>query len=567
MRTPWTSPVRHPLRERPFAVAEVRAAKLARHLPKSLRRWGRPVLAAGALIPVLLRRPRERRSLAGARRAFYVGLGGTYLTAFTSLGNQVLGLYGSSGILPVQELLDRAREVYPDERLRLFPSLLWLDSSDEALVRLCRAGQVCSVAMMLGIAPRAMAAALWALYLSFHSVGRDFLSFQWDTLLLETGLLAILFAPPGLASTRRDPAPTLAAVLLMRWLDARLHLESGLAKVLGGDETWREMTACSYYYETAPLPTRPGWYAHHLPPRIQKFSTASAVAIEVAGPLLALGPRWARLSAFALFTGLQAAIALTGNYGFFNLLSAVIGLWLLDDDALARARLRLAQREPDRPRIWRSALETAAALPIFALTLRMLARFRGYPAPVPSFLQPVQKIARRLVAWIPRFRLPELVAKALAQLEEKAHPLRAVSPYGLFSAMTLERPEITVEGSDDGDTWREYKFRYKVDDLNEPPKMVAPHMPRLDWMMWFAALRSPPHWFIRFVTRLLEGSVEVLKLLRENPFPARPPRYIRAVIYRYNMTDLETRRETGQWWKRERLGLYLPPVTLRGAVV
>jgi hypothetical protein len=355
---------------------------------------------------------------------------------------------------------------------------------------------------------------------------------------------------------------------MMRWLDARIHLESGLAKVLGGDETWRKMTACNYYYETAPLPTRPGWYAHHLPERIQKFSTATAVGLELVAPLLALGPRWARLLAFWGFGGLQAAFALTGNYGFFNLLSAVQGLWLLDDKALTRVLpKRLAERRPERASMWRSAAEAAVALPLLGLSLRVLGRFRGYPVPVPELLRPLQRFGRKVMERVSRVKLPRPARRWLDQLEEHAHPFRAVNPYGLFAAMTLERPEITVEGSNDGVTWHAYKFRYKVDDLNEPPRRVAPHMPRLDWMMWFAALRGPPGWFISFARRLLEGSPEVLGLLRENPFPERPPRYLRAQLHRYNMTSLDERRQTGNWWKRERIGLYLPPIALGGAVV
>jgi len=551
----------------------VRAALLARKLPKPLRRWGRTGVAAGLSVAALLSRPRPRQrraSTVAVRRVYGMALAGTYLSAFTSLKGQALGLWGERGILPIGELLERAREVYPEDHKRRLPSLLWWDSSDEALVKLCEAGQVASVAMMLGIAPRAMALFLWGAYLSFHSVGREFLSFQWDTLLLEAGLLAILFSPPGMVSTRGDPEPSFAARWMMRWLASRLHLESGLAKVLGGDETWRKMTACNYYYETAPLPTKTGWYAHHLPERIQKLSTATAVTVELVAPLLALGPRWARLAAFWSLTGLQTAFALTGNYGFFNILSAAQALWLLDDKALKRVVPKwLAREQPRGAPAWRNLTELAVALPLLGLTTRMLSRFRQYPAPpLPEALEPLRRFGRKVWDRVaPRLKLPKRARTWLDTLEEHGYPFRLVSPYGLFAAMTLERPEITVEGSDDGVTWRAYRFHHKVDDLNGLPGRVAPHMPRLDWMMWFAALRSPPGWFISFARRLLEGSPEVLGLLRDNPFPDKPPRYLRAQIHRYNMTTLEERRQTGNWWKRERLGLYLPPIALGGAVV
>jgi lipase maturation factor 1 len=128
--------------------------------------------------------------------------------------------------------------------------------------------------------------------------------------------------------------------------------------------------------------------------------------------------------------------------------------------------------------------------------------------------------------------------------------------------MTVRRPEIAVEGSEDGVHWREYVFRYKVSRMDQAPRQVAPHQPRLDWQMWFAALGSPPGWFLSLLVRMMEGSPDVLALFAENPFPERPPHYVRAVLYDYRMTDLATRRSTGAWWTRERIGLYVPPLAL-----
>jgi lipase maturation factor 1 len=158
----------------------------------------------------------------------------------------------------------------------------------------------------------------------------------------------------------------------------------------------------------------------------------------------------------------------------------------------------------------------------------------------------------------PNGRGPEWVQ----QLAASAAPFHVVSSYGLFSAMTTARPEIVIEGSDDGDEWGEYQFRYKPGDVTRAPRWVAPHQPRLDWQMWFAALGDPPGWFPQFLKRLLEGSPEVLALLERNPFPARPPRFVRALLYDYKMTDLRTRRQTGSWWVRTKRGMYFPPSTL-----
>ncbi|MCP3099687.1 lipase maturation factor family protein [Myxococcus sp. K15C18031901] len=481
--------------------------------------------------------PREYRWV---RWGFLRLMGGVYLIAFTSLGRQVLGLIGSRGIRPAKELLDTDRSgLTALERWRRLPTVFWLDASDEALVRGCRVGQGLSLAVLLGLAPRPALALLWGLYLSYASVGREFLSFQWDVLLLEMGLLSVLTAPNGLRPGLGRGGPGAFDVFLFRLLTFRLYFGSGISKWQSGDRTWRELTACRHYYETAPLPTRGGWYAHHLSSSMQRASTGAVLALEVGGPFFVFLPRRPRMLAFGAFTGLQAAIAATGNYGFFNLQSAVLGLWLLDDEALRRV-LPLRRASPLAPRPgWRTAVSAALVSPLVVLgAADVFLRFeRGA-------------------------RLSARVMRPLTWLHGCARPLRSVNRYGLFSVMTVERPEVVVEGSNDGEHWMAYPFRYKVGAVDRPPSQVAPHQPRLDWQMWFAALSAPPTWFVAFLARLLQGSPDVLGLLAGNPFQDTPPRQVRAVLYDYRMTDLSERRRTGAWWRRERLGLYVQPLSL-----
>jgi predicted DCC family thiol-disulfide oxidoreductase YuxK len=462
-------------------------------------------------------------------------LGGMFLIAFTSLGRQVLGLYGARGIRPVRELVESERvKGLGRERFHLFPSVFLLGASDRALVRGCRVGQGLALLLMAGIAPRTTAALLWGLYLSYCAVGREFLSFQWDVLLLEMGLLAALTAPPGLRPGLGRDEPSALDVALWRLLVFRLYFGSGISKLQSGDETWRKLTACTHYYETAPLPTVGGWYAHHLPERFQRFSTGAVLVLETAAPFLAFAPRRPRQLAFWLFAGLQGTIMATGNYGFFNHLSLVLGVWLLDDAALSRVLPLKPAPHRDRP-LWRTLLDVGTGVPLALLgageVLRRFERTRG---------------------WVDR----------LEPMDGWVRPLRSVNSYGLFSVMTVERPEIAIEGSDDGETWREYTFRYKMGRPDARPRWVAPHQPRLDWQMWFAALGSPPTWLLSLLMRLLEGAPDVLALLASNPFPDRPPRYVRAVLSDYKMTDLATRGSTGAWWRREELGLYVPPLSL-----
>jgi hypothetical protein len=455
--------------------------------------------------------------------------------AFTSLRRQVRGLYGARGLLPIRELLDRARPLPATERYRWFPSIFWGSASDETLVSACRLGQLFSIALMVGLAPRVALAALWSLYLSFVSVGRDFMGFQWDGLLLETGLHAMLIAPSGLAPRLgRDALPP-EDVLLMRWLVWRFYYEAGIAKVKSEDPTWRERTACSYHYETQPLPTRLGWYAHHLPASAHRMATTITLAVECGAPFLAFAPRRPRRLGFGLIAGLQSAIAATGNYGFFNALSITLALWLLDDEPLERA-LRLASRRRPEPMRGARRIERAALAGTFFLL---------------SLIQHVRRFGKRSP--------PGALTRAVDLVE----PLQSLHTYGLFTSMTVKRFEIVVEGSDDRERWLEYEFRYKPGNTEKPPRWVAPHQPRLDWQMWFAVFEPmPPAWFVRLMIRLLEGAPDVLGLLAPSPFPDRPPRYVRASLYEYRMTDIEVRRRTGQWWARDRLGEYFPTATL-----
>ncbi len=271
---------------------------------------------------------------------------------------------------------------------------------------------------------------------------------------------------------------------------------------------------------------------HQLPPWFQKFSCGFLFVVELGMPLLYFAPRRLRRFACAMTILLQVLIAATGNYAFFNLLTMALAVLLLDDEAFP-ARLRKRALEAAGGGNWPRPILVAAAIALLAASSVPFLNSIGLRGAVPG----------------PLFAVYRAVA-----------PLRSANGYGLFAVMTTERPEITIEGSDDGSTWRPYAFRWKPGDPLRRPSFVAPHQPRLDWQMWFAALgdyRANP-WLLRFMARLLEGSPEVLGLLADNPFPDRPPRQVRAVVSDYRFTDAEERRRTGAWWKREPRGLYAP---------
>ena len=480
----------------------------------------------------------ERTTFHLSRWLFLRGLGCIYLIAFLSLWVQIHGLVGSNGILPAGQYLEAVRQQIGTEGYYLVPTLFWLNSSDAFLHFLCAGGVVLSLVLIVGFVPSFALVGLWAFYLSLVAVGQVFLSFQWDVLLLEAGFLAIFFAPLHLRETfTRASQSSTAFLWLLRWLLFRLMFASGFVK-LASDEVWRNLTALNFHYETQPLPTWFGWYAHQLPEWFHKASVIGMFAAELVVPLLIFAPRHPRVVGCIGLIALQILIILTGNYCFFNLLTIVLCLLLIDDvmwKALLPKRFMPTIHTIEKPpRQYRRIGIAVAATLLFLLSS---IRFGG---------QLFREVQLPDVAWIA--------------------PFRSVNTYGLFADMTESRPEIIVEGSNDRITWKTYPFRWKPGDLTVAPKWVAPHQPRLDWQMWFAALqgsyRNTP-WFLNFMGALLQGKSEVLQLFAENPFPDAPPRYVRATLYDYRFTDLTTKRSEGTWWSREWKSIYCPAISLR----
>jgi len=489
-------------------------------------------------------------------------LGMVFLIAFLSLWTQIIGLVGREGILPAEEALQSVREHYGPIRLWLVPTLAWANASDWALHAMCATGATLSLLLVLGVTPAASLFGSWALYLSLATVAREFCAFQWDALLLETGFLALFLAPlrwwsrPG-----SDPLPSRLAMWALRALLFRLVFSSAVVKLASGDPTWRDLTALQFHYETQCLPPWTAWYAHQLPAGFQWLSAAMMFAIEGGAPFLVVAPRRIRFAAAGAIVGLQILIAATGNYGFFNLLAAALCLLLLDDGVWPwrwRA-VRLARAEAGTPD--GSRADGLRATGQDAIVASAAGRWpRWIVRPVLAAL-----LLLSLVPVVDAFRRPTAWMGPLPSFHRLIAPLRIVNHYGLFSVMTTRRPEIILEGSTDGTHWREIAFRWKPGDVRRRPAFVAPHQPRLDWQMWFAALSDfrREGWFLAFCERLLQGSRPVRSLLAHDPFAAVPPRYLRAVVHDYRFTDPALRRATGAWWRREPVGLYCPVMTLQ----
>ena len=495
---------------------------------------------------------KPRASFLLSRWLFLRGLALVFAIAFVSLRVQIDGLVGSRGILPIAEFLDYVRNAAGGARPDLLPTLCWLSAGDLSLHLQCGAGLLLSAALFLGFAPRLCLALLWALYLSLAVAGQTFLSFQWDILLLETAVFAFPFAPstwrPGLA---REKPPSWISLWLLRWLLFRLMFASGVVKLTSGDPCWGfgDLSALTFHYSSQPLPTVFAWYAAQLPLWAQRASCAVMYVIEIGLPFLVFVNHRTRQIACAGLVLLQILIALTGNYGFFNLLSILLCLPLLDDARLERfvpRRLAEKARVPREAKPARRWVMFPAALLAAAVVL----------------LTGVKLLAN--VGGLERFGVEEL-PEPLASVEEKIGPFRSLNDYGLFRVMTKDRLEIEIQGSDDGVDWKTYPFRWKPGPPSRAPAWVAPHMPRLDWQMWFAALAPPRRspWLGALLERLLEGSPPVASLFAENPFPGRPPKFVRAVRFRYRFTTPDERVVSGDWWKREETGLFVPPRSRR----
>jgi lipase maturation factor 1 len=508
---------------------------------------------ASAVTRLLWGKDVRRPTYVWAQRWFLRVLGLVYLIAFASLWVQVDGLVGSNGMSPVNQFLPVVRSQVGPDAYGLLPTLCWFNSSDAFLHFLCGSGVFCSVLLIFGIAPAISLVVLFVLYLSLTIAGQEFFSFQWDVLLLETGFLSIFFAPwrlwpKGLILWSRSSPPFTPSVsrgglFLLKLLLFKLMLMSGVVKLTSGDDSWWNLTALDYHYWSQPLPTVFGWWADKSPEWFKHSSVAFCMVVEIVAPFFIWAPRRLRLLATGLLIFLQVAIAITGNYCFFNVLTIALCLLLIDDSVVGIDHRTVSDQH-------------VAGLGERGLP-RRLCLYGGIVVIIVTW--PIN-------AWLIYSAFKPLVGppRALASLYKGLEAFRIVNGYGLFRVMTKDRGEIVLEGSADGINWLPYEFKWKPGDVKRAPGWCAPHQPRLDWQMWFAALGTPREnpWFVGLKYRLLQGSHEVNGLFATNPFPDKPPHYIRSVYYRYRFTTVDELRQTGTWWKREELREYLPTLSL-----
>ena len=484
-----------------------------------------------------------------ARWTFLRLLGGIYFSAFFSLAFQIRGLIGPRGILSAANYLHAVAQALGYwQRLWYAPTLLWFSSSSAVLSALCWVGMLASLLLLLNVWPRAMLGTCFACFLSFVSAAQDFSGYQSDGMLLEAGFISLFLAPPGLRpQLGAAHPPSRASLFLLQWEWFRIYFESGMAKLQSGDPEWRNFTAMDEYYQNGPLPTWIGWYLQHLPHWFHAATVYATLAMELGIVWMLFLPRRWRIVCFFIVTGWEVGVILTANYTFLNYLVLALGVLLLDDRFAERflpsrwrtkLSVEVATKAPqtgsiawhDRlGRIWQTAVTTVGAVMLvwifYATTAEMLGGLHLPTAPVIAL-----------------------------------DPFRIANRYGLFAVMTRGRYEIEFEGSNDGQNWVAYPFRYKPQALNEAPRIYAPYQPRFDWNLWFASLGQWREYPIVTNTAvlLLSNEKDVLTLFASNPFPNGPPHQVRVLLWQYWFTSMDEKRQTGMWWRRQLVGRYAP---------
>ena len=458
------------------------------------------------------------------RFCFQRALGILYLVAFLIAANQFIPLVGEHGLLPVRSFLRRVR--FWDA-----PGLFWMNCSDWFMTLAIWGGLALSVLAAIGVSDaHGMAfsvtvwALLWLIYLSIVNVGQRFYAFGWEILLLESGFLTIFFG----SSDTQAPA---AVRWLLLWLLFRVMFGAGMIKIRG-DPCWRDLTCTYYHFETQPLPNPLSRWFHRLPKPAQKGGVAFNHLAELAAPWFLFAPPPACYIAGGVQILFQLVLILSGNLCWLNYITIALCISCFDDAFLARL-IPIHHAVPGSISEIRYVILWLLAALVIVLSIR-----------------PAKNLFSRIQLMNASFE-----------------PLHLVNTYGAFGSVTRTRVEVILEGTDaeedaEATQWREYEFKGKPGDVRRRPCIVAPYQYKLDWQMWFLPL-SPyraPAWVLSLVAKLLAGESGILGLLSRNPFPEKPPRFVRAELYEYSFTKPGDR--SGNWWRRSYLGPYLRPFSL-----
>jgi lipase maturation factor 1 len=511
------------------------------------------------------------------RWIFLRALGLIYLSAFFSLFFQIRGLIGPDGILPASEYLKAVEHSLGfGPGVWYAPTFLWFSSSGHMLMALCWVGMIASMFLVLNLWPRGMLVVCFVCFVSFVSAAQDFSGYQSDGMLLEAGFISLFVAPAGFRPRLGVASPpSRAGLFLLQWEWFRIYFESGLAKMLGGDPEWRHFTAMDEYYQNGPLPTWIGWYVQHFPHWFHYSTAVATIVLELGLVWMLFLPRRWRIVCFFIVTPWEIGVILTANYTFLNYLVLSLGFLLLDDQfvrSFVPLNWRKSPATEEKTGSDGAATSSSNEVPRAAQPVANMHQTEQAPVQHESSFRwrlNIVKLALTsfMLLWIFYATTVELIGM-FAEVPVPIAPVMALEPfrianrYGLFGGMTRGRYEIEFQGSNDGQTWVPYPFRFKPQALDQAPGLYAPYQPRFDWNLWFASLGQWQDYPIvpRTEVKLLENDMSVLNLFKGDPFPNQPPREVRAVLWQYWFTTIPEKRKTGLWWRREFVGLYAPSI-------
>ncbi|WP_114940706.1 lipase maturation factor family protein [Mucilaginibacter endophyticus] len=463
-------------------------------------------------------------------------LGVIYAIAFLVAINQIIPLIGSNGLLPVKLYFNHISSALGSTGagfIRL-PSVFWFTYSDDVLLYAAWSGLLLSIVLIAGYANAPLLTVLWVLYLSFVHAGQDWYGYGWEIQLAETGFLAIFLCPIWDMRPFPKYPPPLLIIILFRWLIFRIMLGAGLIKYRG-DQVWRNGTALYYYFETQPIPGPFTRWFHFLPRTLLKIGVWFNWLAELIAPWFSFGPKLARHIAGIVMILLQLAIAVSGNLSFLNWLTIVPALACFDDS------------------FWRKILPNV-------LVKKAEAAIAG--AHESKAMTTASWVVAGVVALLSIQPMLNLLSPNQV-MNTSFNPLELVNTYGAFGSVGQERYNVVFEGTSDDtignkERWKPYIYKGLPVLPNKRPPQIAPYQLRLDWQMWFAAMSSADQypWTYNLTWKLLHNDPGAVSLFAINPFPNKPPRYIRAVRYRYSFAD--PGNTEGIFWKRQETDLWLP---------
>ena len=457
-----------------------------------------------------------------ARQVLQRGIAAVFLLGFLNAAAQFPALLGENGLLPAPRFLARIKG-------RGVPTLFHWHYSDRFLLAVAWTGAAVSALLVAGVpqagpwwVPMAAFLLIWGLYLSIVNIGQTFYGFGWESLLLEAGFLAAFLGS-------NDVAAPVTVLWLFRWLVFRLEFGAGLIK-LRGDKVWRDLTALYYHHETQPMPNPASWFFHHLPKPLHRVEVLGNHFAQLVVPVFLFFPQPVASVAAAIIIITQLWLVLSGNFAWLNVLTILLACTAISDSAV-QAVLPAAQ----------FANPEATPAPYVAVVLAATAAMLYWAwAPLKNLFSRNQLMNASFNRW------------------------HLSNAYGAFGSITRHRNEVVIEGSNDPPgpdaQWREYEFKGKPGDPRRMPRQFAPYHLRLDWLMWFLALGSYGAWFPELLRKLLAGDRRTLRLLRTDPFNGRPPRRIRATVYRYRYSTPAELRRDRVWWVREPAGTLVDPI-------